>query len=87
MKLNPMETAPRDGTPILVWALWHWYKIPFEPGVYKATPRVCKWEGYEWEDKYYDFFLSITSNPYRDETLLKIGWLPLQHDYEIEVTV
>jgi hypothetical protein len=84
-----MESAPKAGTPILVWAVWEWYSQTLKPGVYKANPMVCKWEGYYYDDEgdIKGLFFSVTRNPYNDEAVLPIGWLPLQHDYEVEVIV
>lgn len=84
MKLNPMSTAPKDGTPILVWANWSWSWVS-DGSV--ARPLVCYWEDDEWDEDEGGYWLSTTYNPYQDTGYHPVGWLPIPYQYEVEIEV
>ena len=70
---QPIETAPRDGTPILVWARWDWAAMG-DPSDEPAW-RVAVWGGASWHEC--EAFCSVTDNPYWDLAVEPTHWAPL----------
>jgi hypothetical protein len=90
MKLNLMDTAPRDGTPILVWGVWSWYHNgELKAGKHTAKPAICSYYTFDYhgEDEPEGCWFSLTENPYNDEVLNPIGWLPLPYKHEVEFEI
>ena len=71
---QPIETAPKDGTEILVWARWDWHGSDGEDCQSDYAWRVCFWdEGLCVENG----FWSVTENPYTDIARSPTYWYPL----------
>jgi hypothetical protein len=71
MKPKTIETAPKDGTKIMVFAKWGWdiYTPKDEP--YWAVARYGKWE---------KRFVQTSENPYEDYATDATHWMPVPPD-------
>ncbi len=64
--MNPMSTAPINEA-ILLLAKWTWADGP-------GATSDQQWRVAEF---YSEGWCTVTSNPYKDEAVEPIGWLPL----------
>lgn len=81
-KWQSIETAPKDGTHIVVWARWKWGDSLEEPSDYYAC--VCIYDEFYGWDKNDSCFVSVTSNPYFDMAVDPTHWMPLPDAPEVE---
>ena len=81
MTWQPIETAPKDGTEVLVWAQWDW------DAVGDCEDEPFSWRVASWRDRfrspYTHGFWSETSNPYSDIARSPKAWMPLPQPPEV----
>lgn len=73
MELQPIETAPADGTKILVWARWDWDAMDGDNCDEDYAFQVASWGDYSNEGG----FWSESFNPYSDKAVNPTHWMPL----------
>lgn len=84
MTRQPIETAPRDGRPILVFGTCGWESL--NPGSHDEPPewRVAIWvPDLTYDDDYNPVggWKTVTSNPYKDY-MIATAWAPLPTELE-----
>lgn len=69
----PIETAPKDGTEVIIFASWDWDDMEGERCSLDPSPRVASWDMAEYRTG----FWSVSDNPYSDKAVRATHWMPL----------
>lgn len=79
MTWQPIETAPKDGSPILLYGTYQWedYKNYQEGGIFVGYLYSSKSsEYYEEQDDVEEYWRLVNANPYIDKAQPS-HWMPL----------
>jgi hypothetical protein len=68
-----IETAPKDGTEVLIWARWDWDGMNGEDCSQEYSWAVASWEDYNRGGRW----VSVSANPYSDVAVNPTDWEPL----------
>lgn len=75
---RPIESAPRDGTEVLIYARWDWDNMDMPSNDYYWAVAVWRKDAsYDDECNEVGNFASVSSNPYTDYAVDPLGWMPL----------
>jgi hypothetical protein len=68
---RPIEDAPKDGSRVVIWARWDWDGQDEDDCDDSFYAQVARYS------KFYNCFISLSGNPYRDHAVNATHWAPI----------